>query len=141
MIDVLFQNDATVRTTRRNLLAALSKTDGVNPDGTLDKRLADEWNESQWELVSAMATVLKVPLTKEDFNAGYSPKALNEILMQQALMGEFNRTMIMFARKDLGLKWNPNALFKMPDGVGITGSYIEPPPVKVPTLPIVEPQS
>jgi hypothetical protein len=94
MIDVLFRNDDAVRSARRELLASLSKTEGVSPDGTLDKKL--------------------------------SAKALNAALMRQALMDETNKSLIMFARKDLGLRWQPSALFQYPAGAGVIGEYKEP---------------
>jgi hypothetical protein len=130
IVDVLFYDNATVRTAHRALMMSLSKSEGLNPDGTVDKKLSDEWNERQWDLVSAMAAVLRLPMTKADFEAGYAPKALNEARAQQALLIEVNKSLIMFARKDLGLKWNPAALFQLPDDVGIIGPYKEPPPAK-----------
>lgn len=126
MIDVLFRNDETVRNARSELLASLSKTEGVNPDGTLEKTLSDEWNERQWELVSAMAVGLKVPLAKADFDAGYAPKALNEARMREALTVETNKSLIMFARKELGLPWQPADLLQYPAGAGVIGEYKEP---------------
>ena len=127
MIDVLFPAGAAVREARRDLMKSLSKTTGLNPDGTVDKVLSDEWNERQWDLVSAMATVLKVPMTKDDFASGYAPKALQDMMGQQLLAAETNKSLIMFARKDLGLRWNPAALFQYPSDVGIVGPYKEPP--------------
>lgn len=43
-IDVLFQDDAEVRNARRGLMKALSKAEGLIPDGTITKELSDEWN-------------------------------------------------------------------------------------------------
>lgn len=126
MIDVLFPDDIAVRTARSELMKALSETKGLNPDGTVDKELSDEWNERQWELVSAIATVLKVRLTKDDFSSGYAPKALRDVTGQQLLTAETNKSLIMFARKDLGLPWNPAALYQYPHGAGIIGQYKEP---------------
>lgn len=129
-IDVLFPNDMTVRDARRELMASLSKTPKTSPSGAPDSELFDEWNERQWDLVSAIARVLKVPMTKEDFASGYAPKALQEMMGQQQLAAEVNKSLIMFARKDLGLKWNPAALYQMPPNVGITGPYQPPPEEK-----------
>jgi hypothetical protein len=128
---VLFRDDTTVRNARRDLLISLSKTEGVNPDGTVDKKLSDEWNERQWELVSTMAATLNVCMTKDDFAAGYAPRALNDLSVQQALAAELNKTMIMFARNSLGLRWNPLALYKIDDGV--LGPHKEPPPPGTPS--------
>jgi hypothetical protein len=125
MIDVLFPNDGPVRQARTELMRALSKTEGLNPDGSVDKKLSDEWNERQWDLVSAMAAVLTVPMTKEDFASGYAPKALNDALGEKLLSAETNKSLIMFARKELGLRWNPDALYKYPNGAGIMGEYHE----------------
>jgi hypothetical protein len=123
MIDVLFPDDSAVRAARAELMKALSETKGVNPDGTVDEALADEWNQRQWGLVSAMAAVLNVAITKADFESGYAPRALSDAVAQQLLATETNKSLVMFARKDLGLPWNPDALFKYPPGVGITGQY------------------
>lgn len=128
MVDVLFQNDDAVRKARHELMKSLSKPPALNPDGTMDKVLSDEWNERQWDLVSSMAEVLKVPITKDDFASGYAPKALGDMMAQQALVLEFNRTMIMFARNELGLPWNPLALYKMPDDMAVFGQFKVPRP-------------
>lgn len=124
-IDVLFPNDVAVRGARRELMKSLSKPEGLRPDGVVPSELLDEWNERQWELVSEIAQVLRVPITKDDFASGYAPKAISDMLGQQLLTLETNKSLIMFARNQLGLPWNPAALFHYPDGVGIVGPYKE----------------
>lgn len=105
-------------------MKSLSKTEVAHPDGTVDEALGGEWNERQWDLVSAMATVLKVPMTK-DFASGYAAKTLQDTMGQQLLAAETNNSLIMFARKDLRLRWNPAALFQYPSDVGIFGPFKE----------------
>jgi hypothetical protein len=131
-IDILFYDDEKVREARRNLMIALGKSDGLKPDGSPSEELAAEWNARQWDLVSVMATALKVNVTEADFKLGYLPKALNDMMAQQYLGLEMNRSLIMFARNSLGLPWQPKALFKYPPGDGIIGQYHEPPPTDPP---------
>ncbi len=40
-------DDVAVRESRRGLMKSLSKTEGLDPDGTPTKELSDEWNERQ----------------------------------------------------------------------------------------------
>lgn len=140
MADVLFHDDIPVRDARRELMKSLSKTEGMKPDGTPSKELGNEWNERQWDLVSAMAAVLKTPMTKDDFSSGYSPKALNDMMIQQMLATEVSKPLIIFARKNLGLRWNPAVLFQYAPGTGIIGTYQGPPP-PTPPGPLQPPQS
>lgn len=135
MVDVLFPGDENVRNARRKLMAALSDQERMNPDGSPTKELLDEWNERQWLLVSAMAALLKVPMTEADFKAGYAPKALSDLGGQQLLAAELNRTMVMYFRNQLGMPWNPSALFKMPENVAMRGVYQEPSAQAAPPIP------
>lgn len=125
-ITVLFSDDRKVLAAHDALMTALLKP--ANPDGTYSQQLQDEWNDAQWNLVSAIAQTLNVTITREEFNRGYLPRAISFAMEQQNLLLETNKSLMSFARKELGLKWDPNWLYRLPPGVGITGAFVQGPP-------------
>jgi hypothetical protein len=104
-ITVLFSDEPQILQTHRDLMASLSKP--INTDGSVPKELEDEWNDAQWTLVSSIAEPLHVKISKEEFELGYAPRSISAIILQQKLMVETNKSLMAFARKDLGLRWDP----------------------------------
>jgi hypothetical protein len=124
-VTILFSTDAKVLEAHRTLMASLSKP--INQDGTVPPLLLDEWNERQWELVSAISEILHVSITKDEFALGYAPRSLMATVEQQRLAIETNKSLMSLARMQLGLRWDPKFLAQLQPGVGVVGPYQEPP--------------
>lgn len=129
-ITVLFAGESKVIAAHRALMEALSKP--MNPDGSMPDGLANTWNERQWDLVAAIAQTLRIPITHDEFVLGYAPRAIGDAMAQQNLLVETNKSLLSFARKELGLRWDPNFLYKLPPGAGIVGSFSEAGPPEEP---------
>lgn len=130
-ITVLFSDDPDVLDAHKALMNSLSKP--INADGTVPQDLQQEWNDAQWRLASAIAATLNVKITKDEFALGYAPRIIATNMEAQQLLIETNKSLLNFARKELGLRWDPKFLAQLPPGVGIIGPYQEPPTTETPT--------